>query len=92
MALSSRHCRTLQAIFRQPTAADIDWGDFALLVTALGGDVEPGSGSRRRMMLRGVVAVFHKPHPRPEMMKNSADSAREFLLKARVTPRSEGCA
>ena len=42
-------------------------------------------------MLRGVVAVLHKPHPQPEMKKSSVDSARDFLLRAGATPKAEGC-
>src|ERR1039458_8172168 len=91
MSLSSKHCRTLCTIFRVPTAATVTWAGFALLVSALGGDVEPGDGSRRRMQLNGMIAVFHRPHPQPTMKKGSVESAREFLLKAGISPKSEGC-
>jgi hypothetical protein len=91
MGLSSKHCRTLCTIFRVPTAATATWASFVLLVSSLGGDVEAGEGSRRRMRLNGVIAVFHRPHPQPQMKKGSVESAREFLLKAGVSPRSEGC-
>ena len=36
MSLSQRHCRTLCAIFEQPTRADIRWADFLALCRALG--------------------------------------------------------
>jgi len=78
-------------MFRVPTAATVTWASFALVVTAPGGDVEPGDGSRRRMRLNGVVAVFHRPHPQPNMKKGSVESARELLLKAGLSPKSEGC-
>ena len=91
MGLSSKHCRTLNTIFRIPIAAAVTWASFALSVSALGGDVESGEGSRRRMRLNGVIAVFHRPHPQPTMKKGSVDSVREFLLKAGISPRSEGC-
>lgn len=90
MGLSSKRCRTLNTIFRIPTAA-VTWASFALVVSALGGDVESGEGSRRRMRLNGVIAVFHRPHPQPTMKKGSVESAREFLLKAGISPMSEGC-
>lgn len=91
MPLSSRHCAALCAIFEHPTRADVAWTDFALLVTALGGTVAQGQGSRRRLTLRGVRAVLHKPHPQPDMKKGSVESAREFLMRAGASPSSEGC-
>lgn len=97
MPLSSRHRSTHRAIFEQPTRADVHWDDFALLVSALGGDVQMGAGSRRRLTLNGVRAVLHKPHPQPEMKKSSVDSAKEFLINAghkfkeeSPTPRTGG--
>jgi hypothetical protein len=91
MGVTSKHCRTLCAVFRIPTAATVTRASFALFVSALGGNVEPGDGSRRRMRLNGVIAVFHRPHPQPTMKKGSVESARDFLLKAGINPKSENC-
>ena len=94
MPLSSRNCKRLCAAFETPTRGDIDWDDFKALVEALGGGwpkMGSSSGSRRRALLRGVSAVFHRPHPGNEMKKGSVESAREFLENAGATPQSEGC-
>jgi hypothetical protein len=94
MALSNRHCTTLCAIFEEPTRSDIAWTDFEGLVVALGGSwAKPGrtAGSRRRAALRSRKGLFHALHPAPTMKKGSVESAREFLLRAGVTPRGEGC-
>ena len=94
MALSSRHCRTLCAIFEEPTRQDIRWAEFEALLRALGATFsKPGrtAGSRRRIFLRGRKAVLHKPHPEPTMKKGSVESARDFLKNAGATPEKEGC-
>lgn len=94
MAMSRRHCRTLCAIFAEPTRANVEWTDFIALVRALGGELsKPGktSGSRQRISLRGRKAVLHKPHPEPTMKKGSVESARAFLKSAGATPEKEGC-
>jgi hypothetical protein len=94
MVLSNRHCRTLCAIFEEPTKSNIRWADFESLLRALGATlVKPGktAGSRQRVALRGRKAVFHKPHPDPTMKKGSVESARDFLKNAGATPEKEGC-
>ena len=35
-------------------------------------------------MLNGVVAVFHRPHPRKETDKGALKSVRRFLMNAGV--------
>lgn len=94
VGLSNRHCRTLCAIFEEPTRADVTWSDFIALCKALGADFPKSGktgGSRQRIKLRGRKAVFHRPHPEPTMKKGSVESARVFLINAGVTPESEGC-
>ena len=45
-----------------------------------------GSGSRVRILLNEVRAVFHEPHPQKETDKGAVKSVREFLIKAGVEP------
>jgi hypothetical protein len=94
MSLRKRHCRTLCAIFEEPTRADIRWADFLALCRALRAKLpKPGktAGSRQRIALRGRKTVLHRPHPEPTMKKGSVESARDFLQNAGVTPHTEGC-
>jgi hypothetical protein len=93
MALSSRHCSTLCALFAEPTRSDLRWSDFVSLCRALGG-AKPKTGKTggsRRLQLHGMRAVLHEPHPDPRMKKGSVESARDFLRNAGVTPAKEGC-
>jgi len=94
VSLSTKHCRTLCAIFELPTRADIEWGDFIALCKALGASLPKSgrtAGSRQRIKLNGRKAVLHRPHPGPTMNKGSVESARDYLKAAGVTPEKEGC-
>jgi hypothetical protein len=82
--VNSRQRRTLQAIFQEPTRADLSWREIESLFDALGAEVREGKGSRVRVLLNGVAAVFHRPHPRPAAGKGAVESVREFLIRARV--------
>jgi PAS domain S-box-containing protein len=42
--------------------------------------------SRVVVVLNGVTAVFHRPHPRPETRKGVVDAVRQFLINAGVEP------
>ena len=61
----SRHDDTLAAVFAEPVPANIRWRDIESLMKHHGAEITEGSGSRIRVALNGVRAVFHRPHPRP---------------------------
>jgi hypothetical protein len=61
--LSAKHRKTLQAIFASPTQANIPWADIESLLAACGAEITEGRGSRVRIALNGVRAVFHRPSP-----------------------------
>ena len=84
--MNARHRKTLEAIFARPERADIAWRDIESLLVALGAEVTEGNGSRVRVALHGVRAVFHRPHPQKETEKGAVKSVRRFLLEAGVQP------
>jgi hypothetical protein len=84
--MKSKHSRTLQAIFENPVRANILWTDIESLLKALGAEISEGRGSRIRIVLNDVRAVFHRPHPRKETDKGAVKSMRRFLIKAGVEP------
>jgi len=86
MTLGSSHRKTLQAIFKDPVRSNIPWSDIEKLLLALGGEISEGRGSRVRVFLSGVRAVFHRPHPRKETDKGVMKSVRRFLLEAGFKP------
>ncbi len=84
--MDSKHRKTLAAIFERPERSNIPWRDIEALFTALGADISEGNGSRVRVALRGVRAVFHRPHPQKETNKGAVKSVRRFLEAAGVMP------
>jgi hypothetical protein len=87
--MNKKHQRTLQAIFEDPVKSGILWSDIERLLVALGAEISEGRGSRVRIALRGVRAVFHRPHPRKETDRGAVVSMRRFLTEAGVTPEEE---
>jgi hypothetical protein len=86
MNLSRKHRQALHAIFATPVQAGIVWTDIEALFRACGADISEGSGSRIRVALNGVRAVFHRPHPRKETDKGAVKSVRRFLTEAGIVP------
>jgi hypothetical protein len=82
--VKAKHLATLRAIFETPVRANIAWSDIEALLVASGAEVTEGSGSRVRIALNGVRAVFHRPHPRKETDRGAVVSMRRFLQQAEV--------
>lgn len=87
-----KHRQTLEAIFEKPERANILWRDIEALLVTLGGvrplraEITEGKGFRRRVALKGMRAVFHRPHPRKETDKGAVKSVRKFIEAAGVKP------
>jgi predicted RNA binding protein YcfA (HicA-like mRNA interferase family) len=86
MALSGKHRKTLASIFDVPVRSDVRWTDVEKLLEALGAELTEGRGSRIRVYLNGVRAVFHRPHPQKEIDKGALRSVRRFIVNAGVAP------
>lgn len=86
MKLSGKHRKTLRAVFEDPVRSDVAWADIEKLFSALGAELEEGRGSRVRVYLGGVRAVFHRPHPEKEADKGALRSVRRFLEEAEIGP------
>ena len=84
--MDRKHRKTLEAIFEKPERANIPWRDIEALFMALGAEISEGRGSRVRVALKDVRAVFHRPHPRKETNKGAVKSVRQFLEAAGVKP------
>lgn len=84
--MGKKHRKTLEAVFENPLRSNVAWSDVEKLLLRLGAELSEGSGSRVRVALRGVRAVFHRPHPQKETDKGALMSMRRFLAEAGVTP------
>ncbi len=84
MTLSSKHKKTLGLIYENPVRSDVNWQKIERLLEALGAEISEGRGSRVRIYLKNVRAVFHRPHPQRETDKGALKSVRRFLIEAGV--------
>lgn len=87
--MKRKHQRTLEAVFKTPVQSNIAWQDCERLLEALGADISEGEGSRVRIALHEVRAVFHRPHPKKEINKGALVSLRKFLIHAGIQPDKE---
>jgi hypothetical protein len=87
--MNSRHRRALARIFAEPTPADLRRHEIEALLRGVGSEVSEGAGSRVRVALGGVRAVFHRPRPRPETRRSMVRRVRDFLAAAGVEPEKE---
>lgn len=86
MGLSTKHRKTLAAVFETPTRPNVKWARVEALVRALGGTVNQRSGSRVAFALNGVDAVFHTPHPAPDAKRGAVRAVAAFFESAGVGP------
>jgi len=84
--MNKKQRQILQKVFEKPERADISWNDIEGLFIARGDEVTEGRGSRVRVALNDVRAVFHRPHPERATNKGSVKSARRFLMESGVKP------
>lgn len=82
--MNKKQRKTLEYIFEIPIRSDVRWEDIETLLKGLGGIIQEGNGSRVRIELHGVKAVFHRPHPKRVTDKGALVSVRKFLTNAGI--------
>lgn len=88
--MRGKHLKILDDIFAIPAKSGIPWKDIEALLMALGAEISEGNGSRVRIALNGVRAVFHRPHPKKETDKGAVSSMRRFLMEANINYKIKG--
>ncbi len=82
--MNSKHRKTLEAVFAEPTKTNIVWSDIEALLRAVDCKVIEGSGSRVRFECKGIIAAFHRPHPAKKAKRYQVRDAGEYLRKLEV--------
>ena len=82
--MNKKHRKILEQVFKTPVPSDVRWADVEKLFVGFGAEVTEGSGSRVRIALNGIKAVFHRPHPKREIDKGALVSVRKFLINAGI--------
>jgi hypothetical protein len=75
--VNARHAKTLAAVFKQPTPANVEWA-------AVGCKLVEGSGSRVRFVKDDMIETFHRPHPAKEAKRYQLRAARDYLIRLGV--------
>ncbi len=86
MRLTGRHRATSKAVFADPVRSNVVWSDVESMLVACGAEVEAGRGSRVRIALRGLRAVFHRPPAARETDKGALKSVGRPLTEAGIEP------
>lgn len=94
VSLSTKHRRTLEAVFARPVPASLEWERIEALFRAIPGAlVEEAAGSRVRVALpdaanpeQRAVATFHRPHPAKEAKPYQVREARDLLARVGLAP------
>lgn len=84
MYKNSKQKNVYEMIFKDPVQSNIEWRDIENLLTSLGAVISEGNGSRVRIELNGIRAVFHRPHPEKVTDKGAIKAMRKFLENAGV--------
>jgi len=84
--MNSKQKRALAAIFKDPVSSSMAWKEIESLLISAGADVIEGNGSRVRFHKGGIIATFHRPHPKKEALPYQVRNARTFLKQLGVEP------
>jgi HicA toxin of bacterial toxin-antitoxin, len=84
--MNSRHRKTLEFVFAEPTKTNIPWADIEALLIAAGCTLQEGSGSRVKFDHGNETFSFHRPHPRKEALRYQVKDARILLERIGVRP------
>ena len=84
--MNSKQKRTLSTLFKDPVSASMVWKEIESLLISAGADVIEGNGSRVRFHKDGIIATFHRPHPKKEAKPYQVRDARTFLKQLGVEP------
>jgi hypothetical protein len=82
--MNTKQRKTLELIFKNPVQSKVKWNDIETLFKGFGANISEGNGSRVRIELNNIKAVFHRPHPQKETDKGALISVRRFLINAGI--------
>ena len=63
----------------RPTPVDIRWDEIEAILSALGVEVVNRAGSRVLLRMGDHRIVVHRPHPRPEVRRDTVRNIVEFI-------------
>ncbi|WP_147262798.1 hypothetical protein [Roseiarcus fermentans] len=83
-SVTGAHRRTLEAIFRHPSAHNLEWSDVVGLIGEIG-DAHEKANSEFAFEVGGKRHVMHKPHTK-DLTSSEVMDIRHFLMQAGFSP------
>jgi hypothetical protein len=84
LSLTGSHRRTLEAIFRHPTAHNLEWSDIVGLIGAIG-EAHEQSNDKFVLEVAGKRHLMHKPHTK-DVTSDEVIDLRHFLMQTGSLP------
>ena len=84
--MNSKQRKVLALVYIDPIPKSLEWMEIENLLLAVGAALIEGKGSRVRFHKDGVVATFHRPHPKKEAKPYQVKDARNFLTQLGIKP------
>jgi hypothetical protein len=85
-AIHGSHLRTLEALFRHPTAHNLEWMDVVALIEKIG-VVHQKSDNKFSLEVDGEHLLMHKPHTK-DLTSSEVVDLRHFLMRVGWSPES----
>jgi hypothetical protein len=86
VAIHGAHLRTLEALFRHPTAHNLEWMDVVALIEKIGAVQEKG-GNKFSFAVGGEHYLMHKPNTK-DLTGSEVVDLRHFLQRAGWSPET----
>lgn len=77
--MNNKQKKIFNSLFENPVKKTIKWTDVQGLISALGGEVKQGNGSRVRINLGESSLNIHSPHPHNELKPYQVRAIRTLL-------------
>jgi HicA toxin of bacterial toxin-antitoxin, len=71
--------KIIDAIYKDPPTATLQWRFVENLLVSLGCDLIEGNGSRVAFIYKGHKTFFHRPHPQKEAKRYQILAVRQFI-------------
>jgi hypothetical protein len=84
--VNNKHSKTLDSIFFTPVKKNIKWSSVEKLVSAVGGVVQQGDGSRIRIDILDQSLNIHTPHPQKELKPYQVRALKKLFSDVGIQP------
>ncbi len=74
-----KHKKLLKKLLQKPRSSNIRWSEIENMLIHFGAKINEGKGSAITVILKGKIAIFHRPHPDNKADKGAMENTIKFL-------------